>query len=72
MARSNSLLATPHSRSTLSQRTPCNMTQYLKHPDVEKREMLRIDGIIVTAGEIVAEALFGLYNFYINVHLSSN
>ncbi len=22
------------------------MTQYLKHPDVEKREMLRIDGII--------------------------
>ncbi len=23
------------------------MTLYLKHPDVEKREMLRIDGIII-------------------------
>jgi len=46
LARSNSLLATPHCRGTLSQRTPCNMTLYPNHPDVEKREMLRIDGII--------------------------
>ncbi len=53
MARSNSLLATLHSRGTLSQRTPCNMTLYPNHPDVEKREMLRIDGIIDTQKIIV-------------------
>ncbi len=29
-----------------SQRTPCNMTLYPNNPDVEKREMLRVDGII--------------------------
>jgi len=47
------------------------MTHYLNQPDVEKREMLRIDGIIVTAREIVAEALFGLYNSFVYIHLLS-
>ena len=44
LARSNSLLATSHSRSTLSQKTPCNMTLNPNHPDVEKQEIVRIDG----------------------------
>ena len=58
VARSNSLLATPHSRSTLSQRTPCNMTQYTNHTDVEKPEMLRIDGIIEPAKDVCPAKAF--------------